>query len=177
MRKTIAIDMDEVLANTAQGLLDKYNNRLGSNHTIEDLGNQKLSNAYEEDIDIIKEIIFDRGFFGELEVIDDAIEVVEHLTKDYDVYIATAAMDVPTSFDAKFAWLKKYFPFLDEQNFIFCGYKGVVGTDYLIDDNPKQLKAFKGTSIMFTAHHNLEHDEFIRVNSWLEVKEYFDQQL
>ena len=40
-----------------------------------------------------------------------AQEVVKKLTEQYDVYIATAAMDVPTSFHDKYEWLLEFFPF------------------------------------------------------------------
>ena len=51
-----------------------------------------------------------------------AQEVVKKLTEQYDVYIATAAMDVPTFHD-KYEWLLEFFPFLDPQQFVFCGRK------------------------------------------------------
>lgn len=82
-------------------------------------------------------------------------------------------MDVPTSFDAKYEWLREHFPFLDPQHFIFCGNKGVVGTDYLIDDNPRQLAAFKGTGLIFDAVHNQSIKEYDRMKSWLDVEKYF----
>lgn len=77
-----------------------------------------------------------------------AQEVVKKLTEQYDVYIATAAMDVPTSFHDKYEWLLEFFPFLDPQQFVFCGRKNVVKTDYLIDDNPRQLQIFEGEPII-----------------------------
>ena len=77
-----------------------------------------------------------------------AQEVVKKLTEQYDVYIATAAMDVPTSFHDKYEWLLEFFPFLDPQQFVFCGRKCVVKTDYLIDDNPRQLQIFEGEPII-----------------------------
>lgn len=40
-----------------------------------------------------------------------AQEVVKKLTEQYDVYIATATMDVPTSFHDKYEWLLEFFPF------------------------------------------------------------------
>ena len=72
-----------------------------------------------------------------------AQEVVKKLTEQYDVYIATAAMDVPTSFHDKYEWLLEFFPFLDPQQFVFCGRKNVVKTDYLIDDNLVNYKYLK----------------------------------
>ena len=43
--------------------------------------------------------------FRQLPVLPAAQEVVEKLAAQYDVYIATAAMDVPTSFHDKYEWL------------------------------------------------------------------------
>lgn len=45
-----------------------------------------------------------------------AQEVVKKLTEQYDVYIATAAMDVPTSFHDKYEWLLEFFPFCIHSN-------------------------------------------------------------
>ncbi|EOB8197171.1 TPA: 5'(3')-deoxyribonucleotidase [Staphylococcus aureus] len=139
-RKSIAIDMDEVLADTLGEIIDAVNFRADLGIKMEALNGQKLKHV-----------------------------IPEH----YDVYIATAAMDVPTSFSDKYEWLLEFFPFLDPQHFVFCGRKNIVKADYLIDDNPRQLEIFTGTPIMFTAVHNINDDRFERVNSWKDVEQYF----
>ncbi len=172
-RQSIAIDMDEVLADTLKKVVFKFNEESGETVTLEQLEGIKLRDIHPQHAETLSNLLLDREFFRDLEVFPDAVRVVERLTEHYDVYIATAAMDVPTSFDAKYEWLIEHFKFLDPQNFIFCGNKGVVGTDYLIDDNPKQLRAFKGTGIMYHASHNVNEEGFDRVHSWKEVEEYF----
>ncbi|GGB00478.1 5'(3')-deoxyribonucleotidase [Macrococcus hajekii] len=173
MRETIAIDMDEVLADTLKKVIFKFNEASGEKVTAEELQGVKLRDIHPQHVDHLSNLLLDRSFFRDLEVFPDAVRVVKRLTESYDVYIATAAMDVPTSFDAKYEWLLEHFPFLDPQHFIFCGDKGIVGTDYLIDDNPKQLAAFKGKGIMFNAAHNINEEGFDRVHSWQEVEDYF----
>ena len=42
-------------------------------------------------------------------------------------------------------------------------------TDYLIDDNPRQLQIFEGEPIIFTASHNVSEERFKRVNGWKDV--------
>ncbi|EOB7758812.1 5'(3')-deoxyribonucleotidase [Staphylococcus aureus] len=138
-RKSIAIDMDEVLADTLGEIIDVVNFRADLGIKMEALNGQKL----------------------------------KHVIPEHDVYIATAAMDVPTSFSDKYEWLLEFFPFLDPQHFVFCGRKNIVKADYLIDDNPRQLEIFTGTPIMFTAVHNINDDRFERVNSWKDVEQYF----
>lgn len=46
-------------------------------------------------------------------------------------------------------------------------------TDYLIDDNPRQLQIFEGEPIIFTASHNVSEERFKRVNGWKDVEAFF----
>ncbi|PCX46997.1 5' nucleotidase, NT5C type, partial [Listeria monocytogenes] len=147
-RKKIAIDMDEVLADTLGEIIDAVNERANLGITIESLNGKKLKHMMPEHEGLVTEVLREPGFFRRLKVMPHAQEVVEKLNDHYDVYIATAAMDVPTSFHDKYEWLLEFFPFLNPQHFVFCGRKNIVNADYLIDDNPKQLEIFEGKSIM-----------------------------
>ncbi|MCG9804013.1 5'(3')-deoxyribonucleotidase, partial [Staphylococcus argenteus] len=118
-RKSIAIDMDEVLADTLGEIIDAVNHRADLGIKMEALNGQKLKHVIPEHDGLITEVLREPGFFRHLKVMPHAQEVVEKLTKHYDVYIATAAMDVPTSFSDKYEWLLEFFPFLDPQHFVF----------------------------------------------------------
>ena len=172
-RKKIAIDMDEVLADTLGAIIDAVNERANLGITVESLNGQKLKHVIPEHDGLVTEILREPGFFRHLKVMPNAQEVVEKLNQQYDVYIATAAMDVPTSFHDKYEWLLEHFPFLDPQHFVFCGRKNIINADYLIDDNPRQLAIFEGESIMYTAVHNVKNDDYRRVNGWKEVEDLF----
>lgn len=172
-RKKIAIDMDEVLADTLGAIIDGVNERANLGFTVESLNGQKLKHVIPEHDGLVTEILREPGFFRHLKVMPNAQEVVEKLNEHYDVYIATAAMDVPTSFHDKYEWLLEHFPFLDPQHFVFCGRKNIINADYLIDDNPRQLAIFEGESIMYTAVHNMNHHEYKRVNGWKDVEALF----
>ncbi|MCD8920995.1 5' nucleotidase, NT5C type [Staphylococcus gallinarum] len=172
-RQSIAIDMDEVLADTVGALIEDVNKRTDLGISYDMLDGMKLRHAMPEHDGLLTEILREPGFFRKLEIMADAQAVVKKLTEHYDVYIATAAMDVPTSFHDKYEWLREYFPFLDPQQFVFCGRKNIVHADYLIDDNPRQLSIFTGKPIMYTASHNINDDRFTRVNNWQDVEAYF----
>ena len=172
-RKSIAIDMDEVLADTLGAIIEAVNVKTELGITVESLNGQKLKNVLPEHDGLVRDILRAPGFFRNLTVMPHAQEVVKKLTEQYDVYIATAAMDVPTSFHDKYEWLLEFFPFLDPQQFVFCGRKNVVKTDYLIDDNPRQLQIFEGEPIIFTASHNVSEERFKRVNGWKDVEAFF----
>lgn len=172
-RESIAIDMDEVLADTVGALIKHVNERMDLSITYDMLEGKKLRHAMPEHDGLLTEILREPGFFKQLKVMSGAQETVKKLTAHYDVYIATAAMDVPTSFHDKYEWLRQHFPFLDPQHFVFCGRKNIVKADYLIDDNPRQLSIFTGKPIMYTASHNVDDNRFARVNNWEDVEDYF----
>ena len=172
-RKSIAIDMDEVLADTLGAIIEAVNVKTELGITVESLNGQKLKNVIPEHDGLVRDILRAPGFFRNLTVMPHAQEVVKKLTEQYDVYIATAAMDVPTSFHDKYEWLIEFFPFLDSQQFVFCGRKNVVKTDYLIDDNPRQLQIFEGEPIIFFFFYNVSEERFKRVNGWKDVEAFF----
>lgn len=119
-------------------------------------------------------MINEPDFFRDLELEDvDAVPVLKELNEHYEIYIATAAMDVPGSFHAKYEWLLEYFPFLNPTHFIFCGDKKVVKADYLIDDNIRQLQSFTGEGILYSQPYNEQYTQFKRVYNWKEIKELF----
>lgn len=172
---SIAIDMDDVLAGTTEKMVLSYNALKQTNYVPDDLLTLDLETVFDETTmtHIFNELNAP-GFTRDLVVKENAIEVVKELNELYDVYIATAAMEIPGSFQDKFEWLQEYFPFLDVNYYIYCGNKKVVRSDYLIDDNMKQLQQFKGTGILYTAHFNQNSEApFTRINNWKEAHGHF----
>lgn len=178
MKKSIAIDMDQVLANFYKKLCKTYNEHFGTNFTDEEFLKTTQRDLTKEDGKKLFALLNEPDYFRDLEVLDpDALEVVKRLQQHYEIFIATAAMDVPGSFNAKYDWLREHMPFLKTENIVFCGNKVVINTDYLIDDSPRQLKAFKGKGILYTMPYNEKAEGFVRVHNWREIETYFMEQL
>ena len=78
-------------------------------------------------------------------------------------------MDVPSSFDAKYQWLKQHFPFVPQSHYIFCGDKSILDADFLVDDRPRHFEHFRGIGILFTAPHNAHRLAKLRANNWQDV--------
>jgi 5'(3')-deoxyribonucleotidase len=171
--KRIAIDMDEVITNAGQRLLDFYNRDFNEEITIRDVHGTTLHTIRPHAKNHIIRYLSEPTFFRDLDVIEDSQEVIRELSEQYEIYIATAAMEFPTSFTEKYEWLREHFPFLSDKNFVFCGDKSIIHADYLIDDRSDNFKGFKGQGILFSAPHNLHEEGYLRVNSWKEVREYF----
>ncbi len=171
--KRIAIDMDEVMADFIAKYLLHYNRDFNDNVTHERLHGMHLRQLNPELESHLRKCLDDPSFFGDLPVMPNSQEVVRELSERYEIFITTAAMEVPASFAAKYNWLKEHFPFLNEMNFVFCGDKSIIDADYLINDNSRHFKRFKGQGLLYTASHNVHETGFVRVNNWLEVREYF----
>ena len=172
-RQRIAIDMDEVMADALTEQLRRYNTTHGTCITPAELSGRHLEHFIPPAHREAAEAMFDASFFEDLAVLPDCQEVVRELADRYDVFIATAAMDVPRSFDAKYRWLQRHFPFIPPSQFVFCGDKTIVDADYLIDDRPRHCANFKGQALLFSAPHNAGEARYTRVASWKEVREHF----
>lgn len=163
----IAIDMDEVLADTAGHQLAWYTRDFGPGLTRTDLYGRHFHHVVPEAHRArLLEHLHDPTFFRDIPVMPGAIDGVRALATRYEIFIASAAMEHPASFTAKFEWLREYFPGIAPSHCIFCGDKSILGADYLIDDSPYQLVKFRGTPIIFTAPHNVNETRFQRVADW-----------
>jgi 5'-nucleotidase len=117
--------------------------------------------------------MLDPSFFAGLAVMPDCRDVVRELAARHDVFVVPAAMDVPCSFAAKYEWLQRHFPFIPPSHIVFCGDKGIVDADYLIDDRARHFARFTGRPLLFSAPHNAAETRYPRVGSWAEIREYF----
>jgi len=174
----ICVDMDEVMADTFGEHLHRYNATAEEQIAAEDLWGKSLWDVVSEDrLETLRTILHTEDFFEDLPLMPDSQEVLRDLSSRFEVFIATQAMSVPTSFNAKYRWLQRHFPFLPPTNFVYCGDKSILRADYLIDDMPRNLHRFQGQGILYSAQHNRAVDHaahgFIRVENWKEVAAYF----
>ena len=174
MRKRICVDMDEVMADAIAEHLLRYNRDHQASLTKEDLRGKRFWQVVPEPHhQVLDAYLREEDFFAVLEVMPDSQRVLEALQSQYDIFIATAAMEVPTSFNAKFQWLEQHFPFIPYNHIVFCGDKSILNADYLIDDNPRQLERFQGTGILYDAPHNAKVAGYTRVHNWLDIEKLF----
>ncbi|HWK23515.1 MAG TPA: 5'-3'-deoxyribonucleotidase [Ureibacillus sp.] len=172
--KSIAVDMDQVLADFLGKASRACQERFNLTISKEEFDVAKLEAHHPELVKEFFSMINEPDFFRDFELEDpDAVPVLKELSEHYEIYIATAAMDVPGCFNAKYEWLLEHFPFLNPQHFIYCGDKKVVRADYLIDDNIKQLRSFSGEGIIYSQFYNEHCTEFKRVHNWQEIRNLF----
>lgn len=170
----IAIDMDDVMADTSIKIVQELNRKLNTNYQIPDLLEDiDLRARFYADYQGNNSFLWEKGFFEDIPVKPNAQEVIRQLQNHYEVFIVSAATEFPNSLKEKMNWLETHFPFINWTHIVFCGHKYLIQADYLLDDHEKNLSTFTGTPILFTAPHNLHLTGYERVNSWEEVAAKF----
>jgi 5'(3')-deoxyribonucleotidase len=178
-RLRIAVDMDEVMADLVSAWLARYLRDFATGITPAMLRGRNFVEAVDPDHAVkVRAYLEEPFFFADLPVMENSQEVLQKLNKDYEIFVTTAAMDHPNSFAAKYAWLRRHFPFLSDRHYVFCGSKSVIRADYMIDDNPRNLESFYGRKLLYTAHHNIgvQDHNFIRVSSWRDILNFFSKE-
>ncbi len=170
----IIIDMDEVIADPMGAMIDWYKKEHGGEFDYDKILNGSWSKGFPEHH---QEMIIQRlkgpGFFRDLPVMEDAVEVLKELNKRYDLYIVSAAIEFPNSLKDKVEWMQDHFPFISWRQITLCGSKDLVAGDYMIDDHVKNLKGFKGKPYLFTAAHNLDITGYDRIDNWQHAASIF----
>lgn len=171
-KQRIAIDMDDVMADTYGKFCQIYLAAEAPRYTMEELREKSFHELLnQEEFKALFKNVYTPGFFTDIDVMEGAQETIARLTERYEIFVATAAMEFPNSLREKYDWLAKHFPNIHWRNIIFLGDKSILGADYLIDDLPRNLKTFSGQGLLFSAPHNRDETAYTRVNSWKEVGE------
>ena len=92
-RQRIAIDMDEVLADTLGAVVKAVNERADLNIKMESLNGKKLKHMIPEHEGLVMDILKEPGFFRNLDVMPHAQEVVKQLNEHCLLYTSPSPRD------------------------------------------------------------------------------------
>jgi len=166
--------MDEVIADPMGEMINWYNKEYGLAIDYQKmLGGSWVKGFPEEHQALIRQRLFAEGFFRHLPVMENSVEILAEINRQYEVFIVSAATEFPNSLRDKLEWLLEHFPFLSWRQLVLCGDKRLVSGDYMIDDHVRNLQHFNGKKYLFTSAHNLNITGFDRINSWKEAGEIF----
>ncbi len=199
-KKTIAVDLDDVLSVNVPAFLSFSNQKWGTSLTIDDFHEDWATMwkvDHKEVIDRIKQMD-EIQLFRHYEPIKDAGSVLNKLSMRYKLVIATSRRKsiIKDTED----WINQYFPGIfeevhsagiwdDETKRSGAHLKTKanlveqIGADYLIDDQPKHclsaVKAGVKTILYGDYPWNREVQNIMgiaRAHNWHEVESYFDGQ-
>ena len=129
-RTTICVDMDDVIADTLPEQILRYNRAFNEQLTVDDLSGRCFWDLVPpERIPALESQIASEDFYPGLSAVPYSQVVLERLQHRYEIYIATAVMEYPRSFNAKCEWLRQNFPFVQPSHIVFCGHKGIIRGD------------------------------------------------
>ncbi len=173
--KRIALDMDEVMADIYVKFLHYFERDLGWRPQKDDFYGKKI---YElEGATHLRKYLHATGFFGDVMPMPDSPKVVQALQQHYEIFVVTSATEFRNSLVDKWDWLHTHFPSIHWKNYVFCGDKSIIDADYMIDDHVSNLQKFKGKGLLYTASHNVHNQDYVRVNNWQEIQQFFQEEL
>jgi 5'(3')-deoxyribonucleotidase len=169
--QTLSVDMDEVITDTAKKLKNCYCRDFEFVFNDEDLLGKDLKMVVPpENFSRFHEYLNAPGFFGDLEIMPDAQNVLEKLNEKYELFIVSAALEFPNSLLDKFNWIEKNLPFISWKQICLCGTKSIIQTDIMIDDRTRNFSHFEGRKILYSCHHNIFEKDYERVSNWKEIE-------
>ena len=169
-RIRVAVDMDEVIADTYGAMLNWLLHRHGARWSAEALHGRQIFDVLElEMAEALRAAMHDGAFFADLPVIEGSQTALSEIAACCELFVTSAAMEFPNSLEPKFLWLQRHFPFVDPLNIVFCGDKSIIAADCLIDDNARHFARFGGQGIVFSSPHNVHVTGYPRIRRWDEA--------
>ena len=180
--KKLMIDLDDTIC--TDGYLKVLNEYFNTNYTYEDLDDYYVESLVPDGrLDEYLDYFYTVNVYDYVDVVPNAIEVIERLSKKYDIYICSAYVDrrrpklSGVAATLKHNWIIDNLPFIDPKKIIFTGTKDVILCDIKIDDKYSNLKGYGDVKLLLDAYHNKDYDEeklkangIRRVKDWKEIE-------
>ena len=181
--KKLMIDLDDTIC--CDGYLKVLNDYFNTDYTYDDLNGDYYVESLVPDgrLDEYLDYFYSINVYENVEVMPGALEVIEKLSKVYDVYICSAYVDrrrpeasgVMANF--KHNWICNNLPFIDPKKIILTGSKDIIDCDIKIDDKFSKLKGHGEIKLLLDAYHNRGYDDkklsergVVRVKDWKEIE-------
>jgi 5'(3')-deoxyribonucleotidase len=165
--------MDEVIADPMNAMIAWYSREYGLPVDYSRMKGSWLFGFPEQHQQLVRARLNEPGFFRNLPVMKDAVDVLKEMNNRYEIFIVSAAIEFPHSLKDKLDWLLEHFPFFTWKQLVLCGEKRMVYGDYMIDDHARHLQHFNGKKYLFTAVHNADVSGYDRLNNWEEAAAVF----
>jgi 5'(3')-deoxyribonucleotidase len=182
----IAVDLDDVLANTLENFIDFHNSTYKTSLKFSDFKSYALHDiiglSFEEEAKRLEQ--FDKSkFFNKIKPLEGAQTAISQLSKKNKIVVITARTKSVATKTKR--WLKKYFPEIDEVVFISQNYMGFIktkaevckefGAKVIIEDKTSFVNecANKGIKVMmldYPWNQNVNgSSNIVRVRSWDDI--------
>lgn len=173
----IGIDVDDVLNDSLERCLEILNSRFDTSYTEESFDVWDIYDTLpKEHADELAAIFNSEVIWHSMLPPSDAQSAVSKLVKDGHKVYFLSACDAKTH-GWKSKWLQKIYPYIPKENHIYTYHKELVSLDFLVDDNPDNLKLSMAYRVLMTKPWNLNAHEYQfdeRVGTMSDVKDLIE---
>ncbi len=195
-KKIIAVDIDDVLAASAEGFVSFINERWGTNLTVDTYDEHwgRMWGIDQKETLKRAQIIYGSNIVHRFRRFNEADEILKKLAKNYTLVAATSRNRLVKK--DTLAWIDCHYKGIFKEVHMTGFYDGPkedshkltkaellqsIGADYLIDDHPKHCFAAAQAGITallfgdYAWNRNVKKlpERVVRVKNWHEVEEYF----
>ena len=137
----LCIDVDDVICNLQEVVVKLFNQRYGSQYTLNDFTEYDIMNVLPtQDAIVMRDMYGESGLYNKVKPLPGAQETIEKLINlGHQVYFVTAA--VPKTYGEKVAFIKRFFPYIDDAHIVSMKHKWMFKADIMIEDNLHTLLA------------------------------------
>jgi len=144
--RTIAFDIDGVLADTHRPWLSDYNRDYNDTLTSEQITQWDMSRLVKKECGKKIYSYLTPHLFLRVPVIAGALKMVQEARKAGNVIFVTTSTE--ETFGSKYHWLKRFGFEPTIKTYVESGNKGLINADFLVDDYDGNFVDFKGICIL-----------------------------
>ncbi len=175
MNKIFVTDMDDVLVDLLSAWIRVLNFRYRKSVTTEQVKDWDMRLAYPDLTD--KElygVLNEDELWQQVKPKGDSAEYLKRI-KDagYDVFVCTATHYKNIGKKLTHCLLK-YYPWLDYKDIIMCHNKAMINCQFIVDDNPENMRNSRAVRFLMDCPHNQNADESCYDYRVTSMKEVFD---
>jgi 5'-nucleotidase len=168
----VAVDVDDVIADSVPELLRRYNADYNDSLKPEDITAWDLTKFVKPECGTEIYKYFDEpDFYSRVFPIDGAVRGVTLLQMNHRVVFVTAPL---AGSSAKKRWLEKLGLLNNDRNYVESKDKSLIFADVLIDDGIHNLMGFRGDRIIYNQPWNAEGfvQSAFRARGWIDVVDF-----
>ena len=135
----IMCDIDNVICNLQEAVVGLFNERYGTNYTLEDFNDYNIENVLSmQEASLMKEMYSENGIYDFVKPIAKSQNGLKKLINSgHQVYLVTDA--IPRIYHEKVEWVHHFFPFIDDAHIVAMKHKHLFKCDIMIEDNMQNL--------------------------------------
>ena len=175
----ICVDCDNILCNLQETIVNKFNERYGTNYTLEAFSKFNISECIPKENAINMVAMYsESGIYDTVTPLEHAQKSIQKLIRSgHEVYVVTDSD--PSIFEEKSNWIKFHFPEIDDAHIVCMKHKWLFRCDVMIDDNiDNLLNGYHYDRITIDYPWNQARDEIYdihRASNWNGVMDFVNK--